>query len=219
MIYNNSEEAIRHNLALNFEWFELDFDWVGGDLLTDAGRAAVTSDRTGSYYSAKDENLASSEKMENTKSLTLPDIKRLMEEFPKMKVCTDVKSHNVAALALMKSELPEVFADRVVAQIYQPEEYGPVREMGFNNIIWTMYKYSGTDAQALSSLTLMSLTCVTMPQARAESGFARVCREAGERVMTHTVNDPELLERLRRECSVDEVYSDFLRPEEGGGSG
>jgi len=211
-IYNNSEKALRHNQG-NFTWFELDFIWstTGPRTLnTDAERAAVTSSTTGGYYNAKDENLADPAKLGDTENLSLEQLYALMMEFPKMCVVTDVKSENVEALALIKASMPTCYADRIIPQIYQPEEYEPIVALGFKNIIWTLYNYAGSDDDALAELAKMELTCVTIPQARAESGFSVRCGQAGLKVMTHTINDPAVLKTLQDEHGITEVYSDFL---------
>jgi hypothetical protein len=215
-IYNNSEESILFNLTRNFKWFELDFIWVDDELVTDAGRAAKTSSTTGSYYDAKDEKLASKDKLEDTTCLTLAALSRLMEAHPFMRIVTDVKDDNLKALQTMKASMPSFFADRIIAQIYQPEEYAAVWALGFNNIIWTLYKYDGTDDDVILELEKMSLVCVTMPQKRAESGFGVRCDSGGNKVMTHTINDPVVLRKLILESGVSEVYSDFINP--GGSS-
>lgn len=213
-IYNNSEAAIQHNITKGFKWFEIDFLFIEDCLVTEADRAAVvTGNTTASYYSAKDEGKAAAEKLEGTQSMTLDDLAGVMREHPEMMIVPDVKDveRNEEAMALMMERLPEA-GERVVPQIFQPEEFLSVNQMGFKHIIWTLYNFTGTDEDVLSALGGMDLAAVTMPIARAEAGMAHRVREMGLPTLAHTVNDPKLLRRLQQEWGVCEVYSDFVAP-------
>jgi len=215
-IYNNSEAAVRHNLQEGFEWFEIDFVFgEDGNLWTEADRAAlITGDTSASYYSAKDEGSASTDKIAGTERMSLQDLSRLMTEFPQICIVPDVKDveRNPEAMALLLAALPGA-TERVLPQIFQPEEYLTVRQMGFLHIIWTLYNYAGEDKDVLREAQQMDLAAVTMPIARAEAGLAhRVQQSCALPSLAHTVNDLGQLHGLQSEWGVAEVYSDFLAP-------
>merc|ERR1712100_104396 len=131
---------------------------------------------------------------------------------PEIVIVTDVKDvqRNVEALSIMAKHLPN-FADRVIGQIFQPEEYGAVKDLGCG-VIWTLYNYKGGDSDVLRLIYNMDLVAVTMPIARAEAGLAHRVAEHGHRTLAHTINDPVQLENLMEIWGVDEVYSDFVAP-------
>lgn len=216
-IYNNNASAILHNLTLGFTWFELDFRWCNstGKLVTDGDRAATTSEKTACYYDAKDDGFASTIGGNSRKSLCLGKLGDLMncKEGKDMVIVTDLKEplRNVEAMGLMTA-LPN-YRERVICQIYQPEEYQKVKDLGFRNIIWTLYNYHGGDEKVLSLIKDMDLVGVTMPIPKVKSGLARRVKLLGHKVFTHTVNDVAGIEELvGEEFGVDEVYSDFLFP-------
>jgi len=210
-IYNNSEEAILYNLDKGFEWFEIDFHWIDGVLMSDGDRAATTHSTTASYYDAKDEGKA--QKSEGVKtSMSIEQLAALMVSRPEIVIVPDVKDQgrNVEALRIMSEHIPD-FEKRVLAQIFQPEEYAPVRELGFP-VIWTLYNYKGGDSDVLRIIDDMQLVAVTMPIARAEAGLAHRVAEHGHQTLAHTINDPAQLESLQALWGVGEVYSDFVAP-------
>ena len=145
----------------------------------------------------------------------LEQLASLMREFPRIKIVPDVKDveRNIEAMQLMMDILPDS-GQRVLPQIFQPEECRGVREMGFEHVIWTLYNYAGDDDDVLCQLKAgLDVGYVTMPIARAEGGLAHaVTRVVGLPSLAHTVNDPALLQRLQCEGGVAEVYSDFVSP-------
>ena len=62
-------------------------------------------------------------------------------DHPQAFLVTDVKERNLDALEHIGSNYPQ-FLTRIIPQIYQPSEYTIVRELGFEKIIWTLYKLS-----------------------------------------------------------------------------
>ena len=131
-IYNNSSAALLANIGRGFAWFEIDFIWVDGSLVTDAGRAAAVESEAASYYDAKDEGLASREALPDTKPMTLGDLSEIMKQHEDIKIIVDNKNvtKNVEAMGMLFSELPDA-DERVIPQIFTPEEFGPVAALGF----------------------------------------------------------------------------------------
>lgn len=211
-IYNNSKEAIDANYMLGFRWFELDFIWRDdGVLTTDGGRAASVASPTASYYDAKDEDKAKGLALDASSSMTLATLTETLREYPDIYIVSDVKEDNLAALATIAEAIPDA-ASRIICQIFSPQEYEPVRALGFQNVTWTLYKYSGNDDDVLRQILKMDLMAVTMPIARAEAGLAHEISALGVATYAHTVNDHEQLRDLQTLYGVSEVFSDFLAP-------
>lgn len=66
------------------------------------------------------------------------DILALMDVEPDMYLVTDVKENNVACIEEILREAPEM-RDRLIVQIYSPEEYDAIKILGVRNIIFTLY--------------------------------------------------------------------------------
>ena len=220
-IYNNCEDALLHNIGLGFEWFEIDFIYKDNELVTDAGRSAEITgdDRSCSYYSAKDEGKASSLVLKNTSAMTLVDLARVMCLYPKIRIVVDNKeeSRNMESMSTLFDALPDA-AERVLPQIFQPEEFQVCAALGFKHVIWTLYNYKGSDEEVISELKKMmnleeggSIGYVTMPQTRAMTQLSKDVNKLNIPILAHTINDQGEIDDLRRK-GVSEVYTDWCIP-------
>ena len=214
-IYNNCRDALLHNISLGYLWFEIDFVYVDDELVTDAGRAAeVTGDKSSSYYSAKDEGKASTATLDTT-AMTLLDLAQIMKENVAIRIVVDNKdaSRNMSSMKLLYNALPNA-SDRVLPQIFQPEEFAICSSLGFRHIIWTLYNYRGSDADVISNLKSMEsgplggVAYVTMPQARAMTQLSKDVNKLSIPTLAHTINDQSEIDELFAE-GVSEVYTDW----------
>jgi hypothetical protein len=90
---------------------------------------------------------------------------------PGKKIVTDIKERNIAALHLIHQRHSDLL-DRFIPQVYNPAEYFQARAMGFKDVIWTLYRYSGDNEKILSYLPSMDLLGLTMDRTRANAGLA-----------------------------------------------
>jgi hypothetical protein len=82
-----------------------------------------------------------------------------------------VKERNIIALKAMYDTLPDA-KNRVLPQLYQPENYEDVKGIGYENIIWTLYRYGGDSDSVMEWINYFEgAIAVTMPKRRASSGL------------------------------------------------
>ncbi len=71
-------------------------------------------------------------------SMYLGDLTDFLLKHPDFYFVTDIKDDNVTACKLLATFCPTLL-DHFIIQIYHPNEYDSVRELGFRNIIFTLY--------------------------------------------------------------------------------
>ena len=109
-----------------------------------------------------------------------------LRQNPGAVIVTDVKADQLGVLAALSSAgWPK---DRTVVQIYAPDEAGPVRALGFERQILTLYRYDEALAPVVALAGSGRLEAVTMPTYRVRRGEARTIGRTGVPVYTHTVN-------------------------------
>lgn len=212
--YTNSREAILESLAKGFDWIEVDFTW------TSDGRLVCIHDWESNYrrlFKTDVEEPLSLQAFEAQRSrsdfslLTLSELGELMNAHPRLKIVTDIKENNLTGLDVIAQKLPDS-ASRVIPQIYVPGEYESVRELGYEQIIWTLYRYSkqGDIEQILREIKSMKLVAVCMSRQRVADGHAKRLKARGIATYAHTINEPEEWKDLRENWGVTQVYTDFL---------
>ena len=214
--YTNSLEALNANLKNGFRYFEIDFVFTKDDELV------CLHDWQGSFeglfgFRAKQrptlkefERLLEERRPEFT-NCTLHGLANWMRDNPSAYLITDVKERNIEALTQIAQRIPDA-AKRVIPQIYDPENYAQVKHIGFDQVIWTLYRYRGRRDALLDWVEqLDGPFAVTMPASRAESTLPMALRKLNIPTYAHTVNE---IEEFRRHTGngISEIYTDFLPP-------
>ncbi|MDP2688642.1 MAG: glycerophosphodiester phosphodiesterase family protein [Deltaproteobacteria bacterium] len=211
--YTNSLDALDENLRKGFTLFEMDLNWTADFKLVcvhDWGRIAVL------FPEMKEiPTLEEFKRLVSTKApyriCTVDELAEWMERNPKARLVTDVKMGNIQALRIIAEKIKD-FDARVIPQIYQPQEYAIVKGLGYRDIIWTLYRFNGNEADVLSWAERMDgLYAVTIPVVLARAGLGRRLQEKGIYTYTHTINDAAELE-FYRDLGIDNIYTDFLPP-------
>jgi len=210
--YTNSIEALEHNIKNGFLYFELDFSFTADGQLVCShsfdeirkfgfrGRPTLEV-----FRSLVDKNLS-------YKLCAVDTLAAWMKKNPSAVIVTDVKDDNIKALRIISEKLPD-YEKRVIPQIYYPEDYSKVKKMGYNQIIWTLYRYNGRDDDVLYWASKFDGPfAVTLPREKAFSNLPCRLAEYKIPVYAHTINKEEEFERLRDKYCVKEIYTDFLYP-------
>ncbi|SFT96080.1 hypothetical protein, partial [Halomonas saccharevitans] len=210
--YTNSIEALEYNKE-NYSLFEVDLSWTSDDELVcihDWGNSFERSFgiNTESAVSLNEFITLVSGKSDVEKC-TLTSLAHWMEKNPGDRIVTDVKERNANALKLIAERYPEL-KNRFVPQVYQPTEYYMARMLGFDNVIWTLYRFRGDNESILSHLKNMDLYGLTMPRGKVDAGLAKQAfDERGVRSYVHTINSvDEYLKYLN--LGASEIYTDWL---------
>jgi len=124
-------------------------------------------------------------------------------------IVTDVKAEgqNIEYLKLIAERFPDMVS-AFIPQIYSFEEYEQARELGYENIILTLYRAPYKADEVLEFAEEHKLFCITAFNDRFTDN--EIVKIAGEqRLFLHTINDPEEARRFI-ELGVSGIYSDFL---------
>lgn len=144
--------------------------------------------------------------------MCLDTLAEFMKEHPDLCVVTDIKDRNVEGARMIAETYPELVGQFIV-QIYQKEEYEQVRELGYENIILTLYKLSNdekTDVPALAEFAQAhKLFGISFPAALADlDGFVPGLRQSGTRLFVHTVNGEQTCKKYY-DMGISGVYTDY----------
>ncbi len=219
--YSNSREALDAAVARGFTRIEVDFeetrdgrivaahDWDQTYLELRPGFPPPPLDRL-FHWRAPDHARFMATPMRG--GLTPVDAEYLagwLARHPDVKIVTDIKTDNPRILArLIEAGLPR---HQVVPQIYSRAELAVVRRLGFDEVIYTLYRDTGAPILEVIAFAREHGIAVTIHSARVSREMMGAFREAGVPVYVHTINAPEQALRLR-DWGAAGVYTDFLAP-------
>lgn len=218
LTYTNSFEALREN-AGTFTFFEIDFEWTKDEQLVclhDWGKTFAC------LFGFEIEEPLQLDTFRELKTvfgitpLTLTSLKEFLLDNPSVRIITDIKSNNIRALRKLAEQLPDV-TSRIIPQIYQPEEFINAVEIGYKDIIWTLYRYpyKYDPVEIMSQIQQWKeeydrkLFGIVMPVPVVERGIAKIVVEAGIPVYVHTINTCADYRRFLQ-LGISSVYTDFL---------
>ncbi len=215
--YTNSLEALDNSVARGFTAVEIDLSWTSDDhlvLIHDWDREFVKLfDRLSGRLTVAE--FRSTPSVHGLSHLSLEDLEEWLVEHPNILIVTDIKERNIDGLRSIAEEYPEQL-HRIVPQIYRPESYPEARRLGYNHVIFTLYRSDLSDQQVIDFATNNPLFGVTMPIRHAMEGTLPAELAAhGVRVFVHTVNDYPTMKRLQTQ-GVYGVYTDWLSPADEG---
>tara|TARA_R110002020_G_scaffold34066_14_gene103570 strand:+ start:9643 stop:10524 length:882 start_codon:yes stop_codon:yes gene_type:complete len=195
--YSNSKEALDQSLSHGFELFELDFN------RTSDGALAIGHDWTDQYrywnrlgwgdwltsffFAPSARSYEAATPGFGLTRLSLDTLLDWLRANPG-RIVTDFKSGNIDGLAWIASRAGPL-QHRFVPQIYSLSEYQAVRELGYDDVIFTSYRLPPT-VELFSQIDQLDLFAITVPAA-AVADAARVISK--HRLFTHTINSPVTL--------------------------
>ena len=201
MTYTNSIEALNANLE-KFNFFEIDFYFSKDDKLI-------------CTHNEKHKNLNIKQYLKINLPHEVCTYDRLtswLKNNPNKTIITDVKDRNVDALKFISQNF-ENFNKNFIPQIYKINEYQKVKELGFDRIIFTMYKIQPKilNDQFFQRINSLKLFAITMPQDLVLKGFANNVINKKTPIYTHTVNTNKKYFFYKYFLGIDEIYTDWLK--------
>jgi hypothetical protein len=214
--YTNSYEALDLNKSKGFLYFEIDFSFTKDDKLACIHDWNISFKKAFGFEISEKPTLAELTNIAKNKSkyelCTLDGLAEWMRNNPETILVTDIKENNLKALSILRGKIPEA-STRVIPQIYQPWNYRAVKNIGYESIIWTLYKYSGSNNSVLDwSEQFDGSFAITMPIERAESNLPILLSKKYIPTYVHTINNRKQFTRLIDLYNVTEIYTDFLSP-------
>ncbi len=217
LTYTNSLEALEENTG-TFSFFEIDFEWTEDKRLVGLHDWGDIFERIFGFEAERPLNYNTFFGLETVLDITpldLTSIKAFLSNNPAAKIITDVKSNNINALKKIAWFFPD-YAERFIPQVYHPDEFVKAIEVGYKNIIWTLYRYQHifNPGKILSHIRYwedeydLRPFAVTMPVPAIEKGIAKAVSEAGIPVYVHTINSCDDYVRLLLQ-GISSFYTDF----------
>lgn len=207
----NSREALDQSYHEGFRYFELDIS------KTADGIPFLVHDWDYCNVLTKKRSLPVQPTYKQIKTVTtfpeLLDLKKLARWVHKHRdvfVITDIKENNLEILGIIKKDFPEM-CQKIIPQIYNFNEYEPVRNMGYDEIILTLYKVRVSDEEVIPFCRQNHLFGLTVSRTRATSEFLEKCSLLELPVYVHTINELDLYLTFRHAGAYG-IYTDYFQP-------
>ena len=217
--YTNSYDALDVNVAKGFQYFEIDFSFTSDDELVCLHNWKKTFKRTFGFQIESSLSIEEFKQLVDTeakyKNCTLDGLAAWMKNNPTAYLVTDVKEkkRNIEALTMMLASIPSA-KTRVIPQIYSPEHFDAVKNMGFEQIIWTLYRSGGATIDEIIDwvLKFRGPIAITMSKSRAKTVLPVLLKRMNIPTYVHTINSREQEAKYLTIYDISEVYTDFLQP-------
>lgn len=208
--YTNSLEALNRAYGNGFRYIELDFQ------LTKDNQVVLIHDWEGSVelLFKIPPRVLSYEEFKNMptildlKLMDLNDLIKWLDGHRDVKIITDTENSNIDLLTCIQKNYPD-YINRFIPQIYRFEEYEQVRNLGYEDIILTLYMSNKTDDEIYDFARENHLYGVTIEHKRAFNWLTRRLSEAGIRVYAHTINSLEAYYKLK-DVGIYGIYTDYF---------
>lgn len=214
--YTNSIDALDNSIKEGFSYFEIDFIFTEDEQLVCLHDWNTNFEKIFGFKAEERLTLNEFKQLVSEKSkfhvCTFQELVDWMEKNPDSYLVTDIKEENIKALKIISNSIPD-FEKRVIPQIYHPEEFNKVKRMGYDQIIWTLYRYNGANEDVLSAIKQFNGSfAITMPKGRARSSLPTQLANLNIPTYTHTVNSIEEQYEFVKKYNITEIYTDFLGP-------
>ena len=203
-IYTNSIEALEKNKK-DFKYLELDLQ------LTKDNKIICEHDINQNILFYDQFLIENSKK--KIKSCDYKSLKNWLKKNPGKVIITDVKSEdNLKALKFIQHNFDN-YKKNFIPQIYDPKNNELVKNMGYNDIIWTLYQYEETNNfdKIINITKNNKFFAITMPPNLAFNGLSKKIKEETDtKVLVHTINFRRDVVELLFFYDVTDVYTDAV---------
>ena len=136
-------------------------------------------------------------------------LKNFLEQNPEIIIITDFKTDNLKGLNFIKNYFDK-FSKRFIPQIYDEHQYLPVKNLGYDEVIFTLYRVSYSNEMIVQIIKDFDIFALTMDPARLRSGIADKIRNKNFLIYVHTVNSYFRFLQYKIFFGADEIYTDNL---------
>lgn len=209
----NSLEAIEAAYAAGERFLEIDF------CLTADGQAVCLHDWNRHFlpgYEREDfpltvEEFSRQKIYGELTPLTLDGLAEWLAGHEDVSIVTDTKEGDLITLSLIARTYPEL-QERFIPQIYAESELEPVRSLGYEHVIYTLYRLSNEEKMDPGHIAAFAaenkLTGITFPWELTQTeGYVDALAKGGVPLYTHTLNDPEAI-KAQLGMGITGVYTD-----------
>jgi len=212
----NSVEAIKQSISNGYKIIELDMELSADHkiiMLHDWDRTAAHYYGVNFTRKLSQSSFCKLSVHGELEVLTFDKLAVLLEKNPEIRIVSDTKGDNIELLETIRDQYPEMVC-RIIPQIYDYEQWSDVKELGYSDVILTLYAMEELDFDKLDSfIKEHDIYAVTMPDYLAEKGICRRLSDSGAAVYVHSVSDYEEALNFMKQGACG-VYSGSLLPEE-----
>ena len=212
-IYTNSLDALQNMYDAGNRFCEIDIrETSDGVLICAHGDEAHLANGSELPADAKSGDFLSERLFGEFTPMTVEMLAAFMREHPDLTVITDAQGDNLRISRKLAEALPDL-KDRFIIQIYHESEYDPVREYGFQNLIYTLYRAADEERNLWEIAHFAEkheLVGITIQKEQFYSAKNRIAMaHCGLPFMFHTVDDAAEIEAMLRKPYVAAVYTDL----------
>ncbi|MBQ7922638.1 MAG: hypothetical protein IJ325_08695 [Clostridia bacterium] len=209
---SNSREALEGAYEEGCRFIELDFNFTAD------GELACIHDWYTQYSSAITDNVPLTAAAfrdcriyDAYTPMLLDDAAAYLERYDDLYIVTDIKDDNIAGLTYIAAKYPHL-RDRFIAQIYSEDEYSVVWDLGFENIIFTLYRLDWTAKTDVENLRKFAeehlLFAYTFASQLCDlDGYTEDMLTCGVPLYVHTVNGEAEQEKYFA-MGISAIYTD-----------
>ena len=199
-IYTNSIESLNFNKK-KYKYFEI-------DLYLNKDSELICSHNPEDQFLKLNVFL----KKYNYTPCTLETLNEWLNNNPGKIIVTDVKNNNLKALEIIKNKVNE-YNLKFIPQIYYPKEYEQIKSLGYENIIWTLYRLEKNQKNIdyiKNKLKKMNLYGVTLSENFVLEGYGFKIKEFNIPIYAHTINTKKKYFFYKYFLGIDSIYTDQL---------
>ncbi|CCQ95355.1 conserved exported hypothetical protein [[Clostridium] ultunense Esp] len=206
----NSLEALEESYSNGFQLIEMDFEWTSDGQVVAIHDWGPMVERLFMI----EERVLSLEEFKNSPvfmDLTLlefSEIVKWLENKGDIYLVTDTKGGNKKLLKYIYENHKKI-QTQIIPQVYSFEEYELARDMGFDNIILTLYRSKYTDEEIIEFAKKNKIFAITMPKDRGYSSLPMKLKKIDVFTYVHTINELYVFEELY-ENGVSGIYTDYF---------
>lgn len=208
----NSYEALVNSYQNGNRLIEIDFnftDWMKPICIHDFNHAILPGYVMGDRLSH--EQFMAYKIYGKYSPMDLDMLSGFMREHTDLYIITDSKEFGTHLAQAVKEECGDIL-DRFIVQVYSEEEYHEVKNLGFDKIIFTLYRLSWeekTDTEHLIQFAKQNnLFAYTFPYELCDiDGYVESMKRSGVPLYVHTLNDKALIQKYLG-MGINGVYTD-----------
>ncbi len=210
--YTNSIEALNKSYQAGFRHMEIDFSWTSdGQLVCLHDWGKTFKKLFGFRVKTALKHQAFIEISRQHSDFQVCDLQLLahwIEDKPEVKIITDIKYNNIKGIRQIIDKHPKL-KEQLIPQFYQPEEYGILKGLGFDDLIWILYQYKGSKKSVVKLSQDMDLLSISMRAAQAKGrAYQKILKH--HQIFVYTINDDKEKSKLINKFHVSGIYTDFL---------
>ena len=212
-LYTNSLDALQNMYDAGNRFCEIDIrETSDGVLICAHGDEEHLANGSELPADAKSGDFLSERLFGEFTPMTVEMLAAFMREHPDLTVITDAQGDNLRISRRLSEAWPDL-KDRFIIQIYHESEYDPIRELGFQNLIYTLYRAEDEERNLWEIAHFAEkheLVGITIQKEQFYSVKNRIAMaHCGLPFMFHTVDDAAEIEAMLRKPYVAAVYTDL----------